>query len=113
MPLIGVKYQQKAPHLLDRGELGKNVNRWLNHKICIAGYIVTAGEATDKQFAIYIWSVLPQLYKGQTTKMNRAFDEHFDRDWTDLIERAHALARLVEINRSRGKGKRIRLFLEN
>lgn len=112
MPL-GVRYQQKTTHILNRGKLGQNTNRWLAHKIEVSGQTVTAGEATDKEFAIYIWTVLPQLYKEQTTKMNRAFDAYFDCDWVDQMERAHALARLVEINRSRGKGNRIRLFIEN
>ena len=111
MPTQGVTYKQKATHKLNRGELGQNANRWLAHKIEVSGYIVSAGEATDKEFARYIWQVLPQLYKDET-KMMRAFDEHFDRDWASQMDRASALAALVDINRSRDKGKRIRLFVE-
>lgn len=112
MSTLGVTYQQKATHVLNRGKIGQNANRWLAHKIEVAEHIISAGEATDKQFARYVWQVLPQLYIDEK-KMMHAFDEHFDRDWASPIDRANALAILVEINRSRGKGKRIRLFVEN
>lgn len=111
--LTGTTYQQKATHALNQGKIGQNVNRWLAQKIDAFGEIVVAGEATDRQFAKYIWQVLPQLYKGQAAKMITAFDTYFDnRDWNDQTERAHALARLVEINRTREKEKRIRLFVD-
>lgn len=107
----GVRYQQKATHTLNRGEIGQNANRWLTQKIEVTGCVTSAGEATDKQFAIYIWQILLQLYKDEK-KMMHAFDEHFDFDWTSQMDRANALAHLVEINRSREKEKRIRLFVE-
>ena len=110
---LGVRYQQKTTHVLNRGKIGQNTNRWLAQKINVSEQIITAGEATDKQFAIYIWWILPQLYKDQRKKMITAFDAHFDnRDWNDQTERAHALARLVEINRSKDKERRIKLFVE-
>lgn len=114
MPTPGAKYQQTTTHALNQGKIGQNANRWLAQKIDAFGETVIASEATDQQFAKFIWQVLPLLYQGQQTKMMRSFDEHFDnRDWNDQTERAHALARLVEINRSRGKENRIRLFIED
>ena len=104
-------YVHETTHVLNWGELGQRTNRWLAQEINVSGHIVPAGEATDKEFAIYIWSVLPQLYRNET-KMIRAFDEHFNRDWSSQMDRANALAHLVEINRSRKKEKRIRLFVD-
>lgn len=112
MSTLGKTFQQTTTHVLNQGKLGQNANRWLAQKISVPERIVSAGEATDKEFAIYIWQVLPQLYRDQPTKMMRAFDEYFDCDWVDPMDRAHALAHLVEINRSRDKEKRIKLFVE-
>lgn len=110
MPLTGARYQQKKTYKLNTGEISKDAPVSLTHKIKPFERIVTVREATNEEFAEFIWQMLPQLYTKEKRMMN-AFDDLFDLDWTSPVNRAGALINLVNINKSREKSKRIRLFV--
>lgn len=111
MSTAGTTFKQKATHKLNRGETGQNSNSLLAHRIQPFERIVSVREATNEEFAEFIWWALQQLYTDEK-KMMDAFDEHFDVDWTSRVDRAGALVNLVEINKSREKQRRIRLFVK-